>query len=75
MRRARDPLKTGLIEKKESRVVKIERRTPAPRSLPPRAPDIDIKDASDVAVLSDALIEMRCMGLKLSVRILAEAPA
>lgn len=38
-------------------------------------PDIEIKDAADIATLQDALLEMKCMGLKLSVRILAEEKA
>jgi hypothetical protein len=35
-------------------------------------PEIEIRDASDIATLQDALLELKCNGLKLSVRIVAE---
>ena len=35
-------------------------------------PDIQIKDAADIAVLEFALLELKCLGLRLSVRIVAE---
>lgn len=38
-------------------------------------PEIEIRDAADIATLQDALLEMKCMGLKLSVRIMAEKGA
>jgi hypothetical protein len=38
-------------------------------------PDIQINDAADIAALQSALLELKCMGLKLSVRIVAEEAA
>lgn len=35
-------------------------------------PDIEIRDAADIATIQDALLELKCMGLKLTVRIQAE---